>query len=125
MPKRSPSHRPVRRKQRTAIPERGSGEDGAADALTIAWTVSVTMVVVTNLVTVAAYFYASRHPDSKAAPAFGAIMLLTACFLGSVSLIMLPITWHIRRVKPPLGYTVFAALVAAAPVIATIARLMK
>jgi len=114
------------RKKPTAPPTRGGSdphEERSAEAITVAWTASVTSVLLADLVTIAAHFYARSHPDSKPAPAFEAIMLLTASVMGLVSLVLLPVVWRVSRLKPPLGFAVFATLVAAAPVVATVARL--
>ncbi|MGD9636176.1 MAG: hypothetical protein AB7G28_19145 [Pirellulales bacterium] len=77
-----------------------------------------------NLATIAAHFYAEAHPDSKAAPQFAAIMLLTACLLGVASLALLAVVWRTSRLKPPRGFAVFAALVAVAPLVVLAVRLM-
>jgi hypothetical protein len=98
-------------------------EDQAADAITVAWTASVTAVFLADLATVAAHFYSLGDPESKTAPAFEAIMLLTACVMGVVALALLPVVWHVRRLKPPWSFIVFAILVAAAPIATTISRI--
>ncbi len=50
--------------------------------------------------------------------------LLTAAVMGIAALALLPVVWATSRLKPPLGFVVFAALVAAAPVIVVAVRLM-
>jgi hypothetical protein len=89
----------------------------------VAWTASVMSVLMANLATIAAHFYTRYHPDSKLAPPFEAIMLLTACFLGVASLALLGAVWRTSHSRPPLGFAWFAACIAAAPIIVTIARL--
>jgi hypothetical protein len=84
----------------------------------------VTAVLLADLVTVAAHFYGRANPDSKTAPIFAAIMLLAAGVIGCVSLALLPVVWRVRTVKPPQGYTAFAAAVAAAPIVAVVGRLL-
>jgi hypothetical protein len=101
----------------------GSDQDQAADAITIAWTASVSAVFLADLVTIAAHFFSRSHPEAKTAPVFAAIMLLTACLMGIASLALLVVVWRVRRLKPPQGFLVFAAIVAIAPVLATIVRL--
>jgi hypothetical protein len=98
-------------------------ESRASEAVTIAWTSSVTSVLVADLVVIAAHLYARSHPDAQAAKALDAIMLVTAAAMGAASLALLAVVWRTRRLKPPQGYVVFAALVAAAPIIALIGRL--
>jgi hypothetical protein len=100
-------------------------EEGAAVAVTIAWTVSVTAVLLADLITAASHFYLRENPDSQTAAAFEAIMSLSACVIGLVSLALLPVVWRVRRVAPPLGFAVFAGTVAAAPVVAVVFRIMS
>ena len=104
---------------------RKSAESNASDAVTIAWTVSVTGVLIANLAVVVAHLYVRSHPNAQPAKAFEAIMLLSAALMGAVSLALLPVVWRVREVKPPLGYTVFAALVATAPVVVLVGRLLS
>ncbi len=110
--------RPVPRKGRS-----DSESETAADAITIAWTASVSAVFLADLVTIAAHFFSRSYPEAQAAPVFAAIMLLTACLMGVASLALLVVVWRVRRLKPPQGFLVFAAIVAVAPVLATIVRL--
>ena len=116
---RSKRRRERQTRSANAVPQ----EDRPAEVITIAWTASVTSVFLADVVTIAAHFYARSHPESKLAPAFEAIMLLTACVIGLASLALLVVVWRVSRLKPPMGFVVFAALVAAAPVIATAMRL--
>jgi hypothetical protein len=116
-PRRSP------KKSRSGRDDSGTAEDRPAEAITIAWIASVTSVLLANLVTIATHFYAARLPESKTARPFEAIMLLTGCVLGIASLALLAVVWRVSRLKPPRGFVVFAALVAAAPIIVTVARL--
>jgi hypothetical protein len=99
-------------------------DDRAAEVITVAWTASVTAVFLADVVTIAAHFHSRSHPEAESAPAFEAIMLLTASVMGLASLALLPVVWHARHLKPPLGFVVFAALVAAAPIAATVGRLL-
>jgi hypothetical protein len=121
---RMPKQRSQRRRERQArSAEVAPPEDRPAEVITIAWTASVTSVFLADVVTITAHFYARSHPESKLAPAFEAVMLLTACVIGLASLALLVVVWRVSRLKPPTGFVVFAAIVAAAPVIATAMRL--
>jgi hypothetical protein len=112
-----------RRSDRKSKQKSAAQEEPAAQAITIAWTSSVVCVLAANIVTAVAHLYARNHPESKSAPVFEAIMLLTACLLGLISLALLPVVWRTSYLKPPLGFTVFDVLVSIAPVIAVAARL--
>jgi hypothetical protein len=52
-------------------------------------------------------------------------MLAAGAILGVGVLALLPVVRTIRRVPPPLGFTIFAACAAAAPLIAIAARWMQ
>lgn len=120
-------HRQKKRQKRQ--PPRGSGdfhppEEHASEAVTVAWTVSVTGVLIANLIVVAVNLFVRSVPDADTARVFEGVMLLSAAAMGATSLALLALVWRVRRVKPPRGYTVFAAFVAAAPIVVTIARLL-
>jgi hypothetical protein len=100
-------------------------ETTASEAVTIAWTVSVTSVFVADLIVIAAHLYARSDPSAKAARVLDAVMLISAAAMGAISLALLVTAWRTRRLKPPPGYVVFAALVAVAPIIALIGRLWQ
>jgi hypothetical protein len=100
-------------------------ESRPAEAVTIAWTSSVTGTFVADLVVIAAHLYARSNPDARAAIALEAIMLLSAAAMGAISLALLAIVWRMRRVKPPRGYMWFATLVAVAPIIALAGRILS
>jgi hypothetical protein len=113
------------RKQKKPRPNAPSqpAESRANEAVTIAWTSSVTGVLVADLIVIAAHLYGRSNPDAQAAKALEAIMLLSAAVMGAISLALLVVVWRSRIVKPPRGYMVFAALVTAAPIIALAGRL--
>jgi hypothetical protein len=118
------SRRKLRRSKLRSRDNREPTETRASEAVTIAWTVSVTGVFVADLIVVATHLYARSHPDAQPARALEAIMLLSAAVMGAASLALLPVVWRTRTVKPPRGYTVFAALVAAAPILVAAGRLL-
>jgi hypothetical protein len=100
-------------------------ETRASEAVTIAWTVSVTGVFVADLIVVAAHLYARSGPPAQPARALEAIMLLSAATMGAASLALLAVVWRTRRVKPPQGYMAFATCVAAAPIVVLSLRLLS
>jgi hypothetical protein len=99
-------------------------ESRASEVVTIAWTVSVTGVLIADLMVVAAHLYARSNPDAQPARLLETIMLLSASAMGIVSLALLPVVWRTRRLKPPPGYIAFAVCVAVAPLLATVVRLL-
>jgi hypothetical protein len=98
-------------------------ESRASEAVTIAWTSSVTGVFIADLIVIAAHLYARGNPNAQTAKVLEAIMLLSAAVMGTLSLMLLALVWRTRVVKPPRGYMAFAMLVAAAPIIALAGRL--
>jgi hypothetical protein len=113
------------RKKVVPPPDRESTESGAAETITIAWTVSVTSVFVADLIVIAAHLYSRSNPSAQYARVLEAIMLISAAAMGMISLALQAVAWRTRRVKPPQGYMIFAALVAAAPTIALVGRLWR
>jgi hypothetical protein len=99
-------------------------ESHASDMITVAWTVSVTGVLIADFVVAAAHLFVRNFPKAEPARWLEAIMLFSAAAMGAVSLALLPVVWRTRRVKPPQGYIVFAVLVAIAPIIAMLGRLL-
>jgi hypothetical protein len=100
----------------------GPRESRTADAATIAWTVTVTMVVACDLAAIAALAFALRNPDAKGAQVFGGLMLFGGAVVGVASLALLPAVYRLRESPPPTGFTVFAVCAAAAPILALVAR---
>jgi hypothetical protein len=116
-------HRKNRKNSRLGAPA-DPAESRPGEAVTLAWTSSVTGVFVADIIVIAAHLYARSNPDARAAIALEAIMLLSAAAMGAVSLALLAIVWKTRRLKPPRGYMWFATLVAVAPIVAFAARLI-
>jgi hypothetical protein len=121
MPKKSQG---ARQKKLRATAPIDPGESRASEAVTLAWTSSVTAVLMADIVVIAAHLYVRANPDASAAKAFEAIMLLSAAPMGAISIALMAVVWRTRRLKPPRGYVVFATLVATAPIIALIGRLL-
>jgi len=121
MPRRPPH---VRRKKRRAEVPAAPTESRAAEAVTIAWTVSVTSVFVADVMVIVAHLYSRLHPEARSARILEAIMLLAAALMGAISLSLLPVVWRIQRSKPPRGFITFAILVATAPLVALCSRLL-
>jgi hypothetical protein len=119
----SKKRRKVRQKNALSQASREPAESRASEAMTIAWTVSVTSVFVADLIFIAAHLYSRSDPSAKSAKVLEAIMLVSAAMMGAISLALLPVAWRTRRLKPPQSYVFFATLVAAAPIIALIGRL--
>jgi RsiW-degrading membrane proteinase PrsW (M82 family) len=118
---------PKKRSARSQIHERSSAQrdSSSAEAATVAWTVSVTMVVACDVAAIAAHLYLLRHPGERPVAVLAQLMLFGGAVIGLASLVLLPIVRSMRRVPPPTGFTVFAACSAAAPILALIARAVQ
>jgi hypothetical protein len=111
---------PLRPKRRPEADESRGGE-----IVTIAWTVSVTGLVIADLMLIAMSLFVRSQPHVQPARLLELVMLLSASAMGVLSLALLPVVWRARRLKPPLGYIAFAVCAAAAPIAATIVRLLS
>jgi putative exporter of polyketide antibiotics len=121
----------AKRKQKSERPRKprrpapvGPRESPMTEAATVAWTVAVTMVVVCDVAAILAHAYLLRNPEEKGAALFGSLMLFGGAAIGVTALILLPVVYRLRRMPPPLGFTVFSVCAAAAPVLALVARLL-
>ncbi len=97
-------------------------ETRASESLTIFWSVSVLIVLTTNVITLVAHFYLQANPGAEKMALFKGLMLFSGALAGGLSLIVLVVIHRIRVVPPPRGLTVFGACVAAAPILAALAR---
>jgi len=121
---KSKSSKSQRRKaeKRSRPMQAGPREPRTAEAATIAWTVSVTMVVACDLASIAANIYLLRNHGAQGAQAFGGLMLFGGAVVGAASLALLPVVYRLRQTPPPMGFTVFAACASVAPILAVVAR---
>jgi hypothetical protein len=119
--KRQPRKKPPVRRA-TPLWER---ESQTAEAVTVAWAVLVTMVVVCDVTAGGAHLFYLWNPRVRGAAMLGGLMLAAGAILGVGVLALLPVVRRLRRVPPPLGFTVFAACAATAPMLALAARWMR
>ncbi len=52
------------------------------------------------------------------------LMLLAGAIVGTLSLLLLPVLYRVRRVPPPKGLVVFGVCVAVAPLLAILVRVL-
>ena len=114
---------PGRRKNKR--PPLDPGETRGAVAVTVAWVMSVTTVLMCEAAAVAAHLAARFNPPAPRIQLFSTWMLLTSAAVGAVSLALLPAVYRLRRVLPPTGLAVFGACAAAAPILAVVTRLLR
>jgi len=115
-----------RRRAKLAAPaHRHGGETRTGDAATVAWTVSVTMVLVCDIVAIAAHFYTESYPLARGINLLKELMLAGGAVIGFISLALLPIVLKVRRAPPPTGVMAFGLCAAAAPILALIVRNLR
>jgi hypothetical protein len=110
------------KKRATSRPPELPTESQAAEALTVAWMVTVTTLFFGNLAIVGSHFFLLQYPDVGGLRLMKEILLIATSALGVISLVLLPIVYRVRVVAPPTSLIVFGACLAAAPVLAIIVR---
>ena len=97
-------------------------ESNSAEALTVAWMVTVTTLFFANLAIVGAHYFSLQYPDAEGLHLMREMLLIAGSALGVISLVLLPIVYRVRVVAPPPGLAVFGACLAIAPVLAVAVR---
>jgi hypothetical protein len=100
-------------------------ESRSSEAITVAWTVSVTTLLFCNLAILGAHYYLASNPDAMRFQMMKEILLISGCGLGILSLALLPIVYRVRTVPPPSGFAVFGACLALGPLLAVVLRVLK
>ncbi len=113
-------HRKEHRKKRSLVVP--PLETRASEAITVAWTVTITMTLLCDLVIIAAHFYLTTYPEATQIELLRGLMLLGGSLVGIMSLIILPILYRVRKFPPPRGLVIFGICVAIAPLAAILAR---
>jgi hypothetical protein len=112
-------------RSKAAAERREPAESRTAELLTIAWTVTVTGVLIADLMFAGAHLLLRTSSNVATLNVLEAVLLLSAAAMGAVSLLLLPLAWRKRRKKPPQGFAGFAILVSLAPIVAALARLLR
>lgn len=120
---RSSNSMPAKSKKRAKQkPLEVPAESNSAEALTVAWMVTVTTLLFANIAIVGAHFFSLKHPEAEGLRLMKEMLLIAGSTLGVISLALLPIVYRVRVVAPPTGLAVFGACLAAAPVLAILVR---
>lgn len=94
-------------------------------AVTVAWTVSVTTVLMCNLAAAGAHFIAGRQPQATGIAVLSQWLLLSGGLIGVVSLALLPVVYRVRRQPPPTPVVAFAIFAAMAPILAIAVKIAQ
>lgn len=116
---------PAKSKKRKQPAELVPLESKSSEALTVAWTVTITTLLFSNLAIVAAHYFSLQYPDNNGLRLMKEMLLIAGATLGVISLALLPIVYRVRTLAPPTGLAVFGACLAAAPVLALIVRSLR
>lgn len=100
-------------------------ESRSAEAITVAWTVTVTTLIACNLAIIGAHYFSLQYPDNDGLRTMREMLLISGCGLGAISLVLLPIVYRSRIVVPPTGLAVFGACMAIAPILALLVRNLR
>jgi hypothetical protein len=95
-----------------------SEESRAGDAITVAWIVSVIMVLMCDVGAAGAHWWSANQLNARSTLLLREMLLFSAAVVGFISLVLLPIMLRARRLPPPNGVMAFAICVAAAPILA-------
>jgi len=123
VPRAKPSSRS--RRPRRPEPDGAAGETPAGNAATVAWTLAASTVLLCNLAAVGAHFLAVRQPDASGPTMLRELLFVAGAAVGLVVLVLTPVVYRVRRIAPPIGFTVFAVCAASAPILALAVRALK
>jgi hypothetical protein len=56
---------------------------------------------------------------------FRDLVMFAGAIIGALALLLIPVVYRLRRTPPPRGFTAFAICVAAAPILALVARALQ
>lgn len=114
-----------RKKKNRPIDEVAAVESRTIEAATVAWTVSVTTLLVCNLGILAAHFFLANNPDAAHFAMMKKLLVILGAMCGVISLILLVTVYRVRTILPPSGLMVFGACMALGPILAAIAMLVR
>ena len=118
MSKRRKSRTTDRRTPPRALPK----ESKPSEALTVAWTVSLTVVLVCDVLVLLTAAALSQEMGGDQLRVFHEIVLFAGALAGCLSLALVPIVYRVRTLPPPFGLTVFGICLALAPILTLVAR---
>lgn len=113
--------RRTRRRRKYVAPT----ESKAGEAITVAWAVTVTSLLCCNLTILVLHYLVVRDPSAKSLALLKNLLLIAGSLAGAVSLVLLSVVHRVRTVLPPIGLSVFGALLAAAPLLALLVQFLQ
>ena len=110
--------KPKKSRQRAVEPV----ESRSTEALTVAWTVTITTLLFCNLAAIAAHYFAAWNPEAKKMLVLREMLVFAGAVVGGLSLLLLPFVQRYRRTPPPKGLVVFGVCLAIAPILVLVLR---
>jgi hypothetical protein len=107
-----------RKKKHRQVDEIAAVESRTIEAITVAWTVSVTTLFFCNLGILAAHFFLANNPDAAHFAMMKKLLVILGAMCGVISLALLVTVYRVRAVLPPSGLMVFGACMALGPILA-------
>ena len=114
---------PKRKKNRAA--PAGPVESQAAEAATIGWMLSVLTLTFCELGVVAAWLYYHWRPDIAFAGMVGELLLFASAIVGLVALLLIPVVYKSRRIKPPTVVTAYTVAAGIVPWLILVVQILK
>jgi hypothetical protein len=111
------ANRKRNRKSRHHPPRAAPSESRAGEAITVAWTVTVTTLVICEMVGLSATVAGRFTQDPRGVRMISGVAQFCALVLSVLSLALLPVVYRARGVPPPLPLVVFAVIAASLPLI--------
>ncbi|HEV2969762.1 MAG TPA: hypothetical protein VGY55_07215 [Pirellulales bacterium] len=115
---------PKRKKKPTGVPATPV-ESQAAEAATIGWMLSVLTATVCESGVLAARLYFAWHPNAAAVGTAGELLLFSSAITGLVALLLIPVVYRTRLIRPPSTVTAFAVIVGIIPWLVLSSQLLK
>jgi hypothetical protein len=114
-----------KKKKSQVVDEAAAVESRTVEAVTVAWTVSVTTLFACNLGILAAHFFLANNPDAAHFAMMKKLLIILGAMCGVISLILLVTVYRMRSILPPSGLMVFGACMALGPILAAVAMIFQ
>lgn len=113
------------KKGSAARPSEEPVENRTAEAMTVAWTVTLTTVFFCNLAAILAHFYVAAHPEAQRMVMLRELLLFAGALTGLLSLALLPLVNRLRQSPPPRALIAFGICMALAPILTLMLRSLR
>jgi hypothetical protein len=119
------ANRKRNRKSRQHRPRAAPSESRAGEAITVAWTVTVTTLVICEMLGLSAAVAGRFSQDAGGLRMIAGLAQFCALVLAVLSLALLPVVYRVRRVAPPRPLVAFAVIAASLPPIVAVWQVLS